>query len=404
MDDINEIEKDLARGDFLGRIAAARAEGRELSAGDQQKLAHLLETDDEAKAIYDAMTDPERLDEQINLYETIRGRVEGAVTTILHQSDEHKNLRSKRRLYYLVSGAAAAVAVTIGVLLFFAHPGHFNHPQAIAVNANDLPPGRSRATLTLADGKQIPLDSAHLGLIANQGNLKIMNQRNGQLIYKGGQSTDPILAYNTVSTPAGGEYKLILPDGTKVWLDALTTLRYPTTFTGPTRDIDLSGQAYFEVAHNLHPLVITTGKTKIQDVATAFNVSGYSDDPAQTITLLEGKVRVDAGSQSRFLAPGQQAHIPDAGKDISLIKNVDVDEAIAWKNNAFDFNNEDLPTIMRSISRWYNVTIQYNSEFPDILFSGYISRDLPASQVLQLLEETNEVKFLIEGDKIIVNR
>jgi len=310
--------------------------------------------------------------------------------------------------------AAASISIVLLTGLYFWHSRSGSAPvapptQAVQVNT-DLPPGGNKAVLTLSNGKVIILDSVENGALAQQGATKVVKLQSGQLIYKKQNLTEQSgkVSFNTLAVPRGGQYELTLPDGSKVWLNAASSLKFPTAFTGKGRQVELTGEAYFEIAQDKEKpfsVVIPSGISQsqpmvIQVLGTHFNVNAYKDEPAIKTTLLEGAVRVAQGPSSRLLQPGQQAKTTKGTDDINIIKP-NIDEVIAWKNGIFRFDNEDLPTIMRKISRWYDIEVVFQDNNPESRFSGMISRNTNLSQVLQVLE-INGVHFKIEGKKISV--
>ncbi|MHA4807898.1 FecR family protein [Flavitalea flava] len=279
-------------------------------------------------------------------------------------------------------------------------------------------PGSNKATLILANGSAILLDSADNGTLAQQGNIRIIKMINGQLAYqtdnggpqtiKGGPQTT---SYNIVNTPVGGQYQLQLSDGTKVWLNASSSLRFPAAFTGSDRQVVLSGEAYFEVAkdpakpfrvsiaHNPSSLLPGDGG-EVEVLGTQFNVNAYADEPFVRTTLREGAVRVSKGKEQTILRPGEQSQFSKEGL-IKTIPDADVPQAIAWKDGMFSFNKADLPSVMRQIARWYNVEITYEGQVPAMQFGGKISRNSNVQEVLEILA-LSKVHFKIEGRKIVV--
>jgi transmembrane sensor len=284
-------------------------------------------------------------------------------------------------------------------------------PDKIAKTENILPqnkktdiaPGGNKAVLTLANGSTIILDSAQNGTLSSQGNIKIIKLDDGQLAYdKSAVSGNTELLYNTISTPKGGQYQLTLSDGSKVWLNAASSLRFPASFSDDERKVELTGEGYFEVAHNAaKPFIVTKNNVEIKVLGTHFNVNAYDDENSMKVTLLEGSVKVSKGNESTVISPGQQARISNLEKKIDVKKNVDLDEVIAWKNGLFQFDQANIKTIMRQIARWYDVDVVFEGKIPEVLFGGKISRDVNVSQVLKVLQEGG-IHFRVEGKKIIV--
>lgn len=267
--------------------------------------------------------------------------------------------------------------------------------------SQDRLPGGDRAVLTLSDGRTIILDSAGEGMLAQQGKTSIIKKKDGQLVYNpaAGQSNEVI--YNILQTPRGGQYKITLPDGSKVWLNAASSLKYPVVFAGKERSVDITGEAYFEVAKDpSRPFRVHLNNMEVEVLGTHFNINGYADEDAVRTTLLEGKVKVLVADQSKYLLPGQQAQLRASGK-IAVVDDVNLDETVAWKDGNFQFENSDIKAVMRQLARWYDVEVSYEGTV-DKHFIGNISRDVKLSQVLSMLQQTGEVKFTIEGKKLFV--
>lgn len=264
----------------------------------------------------------------------------------------------------------------------------------------DVKPGTDKAILTLANGETVKLNGTGTAIPA-QGNAQIQNDA-GSISYVAQANTNDVV-YNTVTTERAGQYKLTLADGSRVWLNAESSLTFPASFSGNERKVKVVGEAYFEIAHNKampFRVELPTG-AEVEVLGTHFNVMAYRDEDAIKTTLLEGSVRITSGAESALLAPNQQAQISNTGA-LSVIKNYDVNQAVAWKDGAFVFNDTQLDEIMRQVSRWYDVEVSYADDVRGLQFGGKISRKENASKVLALLELTGEVKFEIQGKKIIV--
>ncbi|MCU7547979.1 FecR domain-containing protein [Chitinophagaceae bacterium LB-8] len=278
--------------------------------------------------------------------------------------------------------------------------------QEIAISTQpkvnkDIAPGSNKAILRLADGTEIVLDSARKGTLAQQDMVKIIMLDNGQVSYHSQNGKPNEILYNTITTPKGGQYQLVLADGTKVWLNAASSLHFPAAFAGKERVVELKGEGYFEVARNITmPFHVRVNGTDIQVLGTHFNINAYNNESAMLTTLLEGSVKVSKGTQTRMLKPGQQAAI-GRGEQILVENDVNLDEVIAWKNGLFQFQSADLETILRQASRWYDIEVEYRDKISE-RFSGQISRNVNISQLLKILELTGKVQFEIEGRKIIV--
>jgi transmembrane sensor len=311
-----------------------------------------------------------------------------------------------------ISMAAAAILLLGSITILYIHNKRRTASIAQVINRSaeavaPLAPGGNKAILQLGNGSTIVLDSAHNGLLARQGAARVLKLDSGQLSYQGDtQAGAHPVVYNTISTPRGGQYQLVLPDGTAVWLNAASSLHFPTAFTGKDRTVTMTGEAYFEVAKDpSRPFHVRTGDMTVDVLGTHFNVMAYTDEKSVKTTLLEGAVKVSEGGQERLLSPGQQASLnlfPQAPAPSQIsVRPVDVQQVIAWKNGFFEFDNMDLGTIMRQISRWYDVDIRYETADTSARFGGGISRKLNLPDVLRLLE-VNGVHFRLENRTLTV--
>ena len=301
--------------------------------------------------------------------------------------------------------AAALLLLSIGTRFYFNRPKrNCNKTAQKQQPKNDILPGGNKAILTLANGKTIVLDNAHTGLLAKQGNTNIAKTKDGQVIYKAPNSSFPNnqnIALNTISTPTGGQYQVVLADGSKVWLNAASSLRFPAVFTGKKREVEITGEAYFEVAKNAAmPFVVKTGRSVIEVLGTHFNVMAYANESVIKTTLLEGSVKVKSGNSVNFLKPGQQAFLNAQGQT-RIIEDADVDDETAWKNGLFQFKDAGIETVMRQAERWYTVTVNYEGKIPVKQFTGRISRSVKISELLSMLKFFG-VNFKMDGRNITV--
>jgi len=315
--------------------------------------------------------------------------------------------KKKRTLYQLWPQIAAAVLIIlfIGGAYFYV-----KDQQQNTLYVNTIKPGGNKATLILANGHSVVLDDAADGEIVIQPGIIIKKTVGGQLIYRTSNAVAAPLTYNTIVTPKGGQYQVILPDETKVWLNAESSLRYPTLFADDERQVELSGEAYFEVAQDKKRPFSVLGKDQIVEVlGTHFNINSYTDESTTTTTLLEGAVKVSLLNQSeissdnsKLLTPGQQARLTTKGISIN---QVELDDVVAWKNGVFLFNDEPLEVIMRKIARWYDVDIVFHQDVDkSALYGGGISKYENVSKVLEKLELIGGIHFKIEERRIIVTK
>lgn len=293
---------------------------------------------------------------------------------------------------------AAAAAVLLIFFFIQLYRSETRNPEPPAI-AKAIPPGGNRAFLTLSDGSRIALDQASNGTLVNQGTSTIQKPENGRLIYSNGPGKSGGMQYNTLATPRAGQYQLQLPDGSKVWLNNATKLTYPVAFDEGTRTVQLSGEAYFEIAADPHkPFHIKTNGQDITVLGTSLNVNCFSDESAERTTLVEGKVKVVAGSETLLLEPGSQASLSGGG--LALI-HPDIRSIIAWKRGFFNFSNADVYTIMRQIARWYDVTVEYQGTPPGRTFDGNISRNENLADVIKILNRL-KINATLAGRKIII--
>jgi ferric-dicitrate binding protein FerR (iron transport regulator) len=303
-----------------------------------------------------------------------------------------------------VAAAIVGVGLTMAIYLFRTHRTTNLSPQAnVATVKNDLPPGGSKAVLILANGANVVLDSAAKGKIADQGNGQVTKLANGQIVYSSNNASSGQVFFNSLITPRGGQYKLGLPDGTEVWLNSASSIKYPTAFAGKERVVEITGEAYFEVAKNKSmPFKVKMGQAQVEVLGTHFNINAYPDEGNVKTTLLEGSVKVEqlTSHHTQTIQPGQQAQLQDDAT-IIVASNVDLVKVMAWKNGFFEFDNTSLPVIMRQISRWYDVDVILGENISYEKFGGRISKELPLSQILKLLE-ANNIKYQLEGRKLTI--
>lgn len=324
-------------------------------------------------------------------------------------ADQVLTIQRPKRSYKWIWAAACTIFFIVGGIYYWRQGG--NDPGAMADGLRKaLPgaivPGRNGAILTLGDGSAITLDSMGNGKLGEQGGTDVFI-RQGGLAYamaekssagKGTTAASAII-YNTLSTPKGRQYHMQLPDGTQVWLNAGSSLHYPTVFSGSERLVDVSGEAYFEVARDAsRPFRVRAGPgAEISVLGTHFNINAYSNEPAVTTTLLEGSVKFN----DRLLRPGQQSKLEQGSGNLTLINDVETSQVVAWKNGRFDFNNMSLQQTMHQLERWYDIDVVYEKDIPDIKFYGKMTRHIPLSDLLIILEKS-KVHFQMEGRKLIV--
>ena len=305
--------------------------------------------------------------------------------------------------------AAVLLPLIIAGIYLWREAGHPDKMPATASSHTvpyDVLPGGNKAVLTLANGSSIVLDNAQDGLLSQQGSAKVMKTGEGQLSYIKAKATDNAITYNKISTPRGGQYKVVLPDGSRVWLNSASTLSFPTAFTGGERRVAVTGEAYFEIARNTaQPFTVSVpgpaGRSlDIAVLGTAFDVMAYEEEDAIRTTLVEGAVKLEKDGQSWQLKPGQQGVVKE-GEHVKVDNDADIDAVTAWKNGRFEFRG-NIKGIMRQIARWYDVEVVYEGDLSDKSYNVATSRAANVSEALNYLALTGTIHFTIEGKKLTV--
>ncbi|KAA2238482.1 DUF4974 domain-containing protein [Chitinophaga agrisoli] len=321
---------------------------------------------------------------------------------------------ASRKRYKIITWAAAAVLLLIaaGAWYYRLRPDTITHTPQLA-KQQPLIPGGNRAILQLANGNTIVLDSAANGVLAMEGSTQVKKAKDGSLIYEPAAGSDTSAkALNIITTPKGGQYQITLPDGTKVWLNAASSLTFPTVFSGAARKVELTGEAYFEVAKinralngvvSRMPFFVATGHTEVSVLGTHFNVMAYPDAGVQEITLLEGAVQVSHGKDIQRIQPGQQAAVPNQEGAAMLIKPANIDAVMAWKQGLFLFDDTDIENAMSQLRRWYDARIVYEGGKPDAVFTGVLPRSSDVNTVLNMLASTRKVSFTVKDNVITVH-
>lgn len=277
-------------------------------------------------------------------------------------------------------------------------------PPLVAVHTTDVEPGSRKATLQLGNGSTIVLDDAQNGVIANQGKTVIKKSANGRLVYDASAATATEITYNTIATPNGGEYEVILPDGSHVWLNAASSIRFPAAFTGNFRKVEINGEAYLEIVKNAKaPFIVVSGKHSVEVLGTAFNIQSYPKEENIATTLIQGSIRIAAGKHTKVLQPGQQSLVGRNADDIRLAAEVNMEEVLAWRNGKFIFDDTNMKTVVSQLERWYNVNIDYTG-MEDYRFNGEISRNVSLSKVLKMMELTSNIHYKINDRNIYMTK
>jgi transmembrane sensor len=360
----------------------------QLTPEEQARLDSYLQESEANRQQYRLLTDPAYMEAGLQkMVQFNSGREDSLerITSRIH--------RPVRRFPVYQAAAAVLLLIIAGGVLLWPKPHKTITPEIITYA--DVAPGHTGAILTLSDGKQLTLDSLNNGVIANQSGSSVALQQ-GQLSYH--SNSNAATSYNTMSTSKGRQFMLVLPDGTKVWLNAASALTYPTAFTSNQRRVKLSGEAYFEVAPNAkQPFVVDVDhRGAVEVLGTSFNINAYTDEADVKTTLLSGSVRTGGV----ILSPGQQA-AQKPGEAVVVHNDVNIAKVTAWKNGRFDFTDASLPEVMRQLERWYDIEVIYEKGIPDTYFYGKISKDLPLSGILKALEAAH-VHFRIEDGRRLV--
>lgn len=327
----------------------------------------------------------------------------------LSESRNVVELKPRRSYAYHWLGAAAVILMVLFAGLFFVKRDNPKpQPTSQLAKVKQIVPGGNKAYLTLANGTRIILDDAKKGQIAAQAGIQVSKTGNGMVVYhfsKTATAANAIPEMNTITTPRGGQYKVELEDGTRVWLNAASSIKFPQAFTGTNREVELSGEAYFEVAKNkTKPFIVKANGTQVQVFGTHFNVNAYSDNSDVTTTLVEGSVRMSNAASAVMLLPGQQGTVAQNGAAIKMSK-ADTEESLAWVNGFFVFHDESIINIMKQVVRWYDVDVQYNDE--DVKqneFGGTISRYKNITELLNNMQLTGTIHYKIEGRRVILTK
>jgi transmembrane sensor len=394
----------------------------ELSANERKTLDIWVAADPLNRQLFSEVTNERMLAEELLKYQQIDiEKVSLKIVAMMKQEssalkDEEKVVSIRRAHFlktaWLYYAAAIVIVVGVGTLIYTVNQKEKSSVTQMspAPSQNDVAPGVNNATLTLADGSKIILDSAANGMIAQLDDATI-TKKGDQVIYDSRLTTqDSRVSYNTMSTPRGGQYQLTLPDGSQVWLNAESSITYPTVFSGKERSVSMTGEAYFEVTENkTKPFIVTAnGKQDVEVLGTHFNINAYREEPTINTTLLEGSVRLTShfspptiAQTSLMLKPGQQGQLSDTR--LSLAANPDVEQVVAWKKGLFNFNNVTLKEAMKQLSRWYDVDIIFEGKEPSIKLAGTIGRSLTLSQVLRGLSAM-ELKTRLDapGKKLVI--
>ena len=360
-----------------------------LTEEEKHELDEWILASDENMILFEKMTDEKNVAQAAEWFRKMN------VEKGLAETKSKISVRKPQRFWQYAVAASVIVAIAAGIY-FFQNLTSQKNTSAVIVQKQDIMPGLNKATLTLGDGKIIELGKSGDDTTIN-GRVKVL-RKDGQIIYEPTVADNEIV-YNTLTVPRKGQYKLVLPDGSKVWLNSESSIKYPVSFPDKERKVFITGEAFFEVAKDkTKPFRVVAGEVAVEALGTQFNVNAYTNEPFLSATLIEGSIRVSKGSEVKILKPSQQAQLTNAE---FRIVDTDNDDATAWKNNQFKFTNTSIDEIMKQAARWYDADIVYKDNVI-LHLNATIGRDVPVSKLLNILEATNQVHFKIEGKKIIV--
>lgn len=399
-------DKKLEEALKIARLINNKLQG-DLCEQDQAFLINWIQSSSANQIIYEELMNAENLKETIlhlEQYDTefygrrIFDQLELPWVETAKQKPGHLSF-IKTALFKWAAAACFFFMVGYGGFYWFSHQYH----KSTASLVKSIVPGSSKAILTLADGSTVILDSAHHGSIGKQGEVSIVNVQNGLIAYKGA-SADITPPLNTMTIPKGGEFQLVLSDGTKVRLNSASSLQYPVAFVGKQREVRLSGEAYFEVAKNKNmPFIVSVNGMQVRVLGTHFNIKAYPDEKNIRTTLIEGSVKVSDAGKEVLITPGQQAVLNNTDHSLH-VRQANLDEVLAWTKGEFLFENTNIQSIMRQVSRWYNAEIIFDTDLSSIRFSGGMRREQNIQQLLEILETDGRLQFEIKGQSIIVHK
>lgn len=389
-----------------------------MSSNQEQYKQHILEIIAKVQSWEATDAEIRELDEWYEISATGERYAEGMTTSEKLQAKEKMLQRINSRIYreavpvrqinplrHLKKYALAAIILLVAGTgwFFYQRSGNpISNQESTATLIEDFKPGSNKAVLTLAGGKQIILTGAKNGQLATESGTAINKTTDGEIIYNAGESRNATPLYNTMTTPRGGQYHLTLADGTVAWLNAASSITYPVAFAGKQREVEITGEVYFQVAHNAaKPFMVKSGDQTVQVLGTHFNINAYNNEGAIKTTLLEGSVAISSGSKRQVLKPGQQATLK--GQNL-VVAEADVTEAVAWKDGYFQFIDTDIETIMRQISRWYDVDVVFEGPVTKETFTGRISRFRNISEALKIVQSSNGVHLTYSGRRIMVRQ
>lgn len=381
-----------------------------LTTDQRQELNSWLRENGDNYLLYEELMDQEKLGDDLN-------ELHKYDPNLAYEKLTQKIFPQKitgKRVYFRIwwYTAAALLLLVAGGIAYFAlnKPAETTIPQSIIVaqkKTPGTPPDTRKAVLILANGSTISLSEIHDGNIAQQGHVTIHKKQNGQLEYRSTAEDNSIAGTNVLRTPRGGEYQVLLEDGTRIWLNSASSLQFPVHFNSGDRRVVLTGEAYFEVAKAVNPqtnhkktFIVSVDNMEVQAIGTAFNISAYREDNRTQTTVVEGLVKVNRNNRSNMLEPGKKLITSDS---TVTIEDADIKQETAWKNGEFVFHNTSLKMVMNELARWYDMDVAYAPGVPSLHFSGEVQRESDINKVLQMLEYTGGVRFTISKRIITVH-
>jgi len=371
-----------------------------LTEAEHDELDAWVESSDENMLLFEELTDEKNIEANLAWMDKTRTEESLKLTKKkIEFAPEHYNLKTKKWFYSIAASIIFLIAA-FGIYKII----NTKHSKQVSIAKNDqtgIQPGGNKATLTLSNGSVIDLVSSTNGFIKGDNGIIINKSKDGEILYKDSGISNSAASYNTLTTPKGGQYKVQLPDGSQVWLNAASSLKYPTAFATSERIVELKGEGYFEIAKDkAKPFKVKLADgSEVKVLGTHFNIMAYENEKSKEVTLLEGRVEITKGKNEQSLTPGQQGRI--ISSKIILVNSVDTDQVIGWKNGQFIFHDADIQSIMRQVARWYDVDIKYETTNTQH-FNATISRKEPVLRLLHILEETGQIHFKTENKTIYV--
>lgn len=367
----------------------------ELTVPEQDELEEWKTKSEKNKQLFDELTDEKNIEKAMQWFRELDTK------RALQKVKAKIGIKEKKifplRSFLLAASMIGIIAIT-ALVFFRLNKDNFSSELSKAVKASDVAPGGNKATLQFADGTIISLNGKENGLLRNEKGTEVFKSAEGELAYHSTDSVNTVTEFNVLSTPAGGQYAVQLPDGTKAWLNASSSLKYPVSFSSNERRVEASGEVYFEVKKEKAVFVVESGDRSIKVLGTHFNVSAYPDENFTTV-LLEGSIRIRSGNDSATLKPGQQAMV---NRKINVSAPEHPDDAIAWKNGFFQFTRTGIRDIMKQLARWYDIEVVYEAAFSNASFTATVSRNENVSIILKRLEKAGGIHFTIEGKLVTV--